>query len=252
MEQQHQQLRPKRPLTFTSLPLELREMIWHYALPCSLSSKSSFGAAARVFKVRLVVTYRPYLNSQLMYDPSPTSIAGEEGEIEGAEAGFKEPGEESPPTLLNRSDPNLRMPLAWVCAESRRVVRRAGYVLAFKGQDVEESGDGFGDEDFYQLEWATAEKNRREGKENREEDRDEKANKFEDEKENEKKELIKKRRKGKGRAGVWFHPKHDRVERKISCRVVYDEEEVETSEWEELDDDVGEWWGLRGCREMEF
>ncbi|KAI1170820.1 hypothetical protein F4777DRAFT_91107 [Nemania sp. FL0916] len=35
--------------------------------------------------------------------------------------------------LLNRSE--LKMPLAWACFEARRIVREAGYVLAFRDED---------------------------------------------------------------------------------------------------------------------
>ncbi|KAL7628728.1 hypothetical protein AAE478_000243 [Parahypoxylon ruwenzoriense] len=78
--------RAKPPLTFADLPVELREMVWHAALP-----------ASRVFNA-------------LVY----------------ASAGLKM-------QLLGRAA--LRMPLAHACAESRRVVRRTGYVLTFRDED---------------------------------------------------------------------------------------------------------------------
>ncbi|KAI1117981.1 hypothetical protein F5Y14DRAFT_292339 [Nemania sp. NC0429] len=78
------------PFRFSELPLEIREMIWTFALPES-----------RVFSV--LVWSSVTLNMQ----------------------------------LLNRYQ--MRMPLASVCFESRRVVKEAGYVLAFRDED--EVGD---------------------------------------------------------------------------------------------------------------
>ncbi|KAI1390109.1 uncharacterized protein F4822DRAFT_224589 [Hypoxylon trugodes] len=77
----------KPPQTsFTDLPTELREMIWHYALP-----------DPRVFNA-------------LVY----------------ASAGLKM-------QLLERE--SLKMPLAHACFESRQVVKKAGYILAFRDED---------------------------------------------------------------------------------------------------------------------
>ncbi|KAI0533216.1 hypothetical protein GGR58DRAFT_487658 [Xylaria digitata] len=76
-------------LTFVDLPLEVREIIWRFALPES-----------RVFNVLVWVS-----------------------------AGLKM-------QLLNRSE--LKMPLAHVCFEARRVVRESGYVLAFRDEDEPE------------------------------------------------------------------------------------------------------------------
>lgn len=77
-------------LSFVDLPLEVREMIWRFALP-----------DCRVFNALVWVS-----------------------------AGLKM-------QLLNRSE--LKMPLAHVCFEARRVVRESGYTLAFRDED--EPGD---------------------------------------------------------------------------------------------------------------
>ncbi|KAI0395815.1 hypothetical protein F5Y17DRAFT_422386 [Xylariaceae sp. FL0594] len=85
-EHRHSPSHSPSHLTFAALPLEIRELIWRFALPES-----------RVFNVLVWVS-----------------------------AGLKM-------QLLNRSE--LRMPLAHACYESRRVVREAGYVLAFRDED---------------------------------------------------------------------------------------------------------------------
>ncbi|KAI1183072.1 hypothetical protein F5B17DRAFT_154095 [Nemania serpens] len=71
---------------FSNLPLEIREMIWNFALP-----------EPRVFNVLVWIS-----------------------------AGLQM-------QLLNRYQ--LKMPLASVCFESRRVVKEAGYILAFRDED---------------------------------------------------------------------------------------------------------------------
>ncbi|KAI1739691.1 hypothetical protein F4680DRAFT_421197 [Xylaria scruposa] len=73
-------------LTFVDLPLEIREIIWRFALP-----------EPRVLNVLVWVS-----------------------------AGLKM-------QLLNRSD--LKMTLAHVCFEARRIVKESGYVLAFRDED---------------------------------------------------------------------------------------------------------------------
>ncbi|KAI0455440.1 hypothetical protein F5B21DRAFT_503257 [Xylaria acuta] len=73
-------------LTFIDLPLEIREIIWRFALP-----------EPRVLNVLVWVS-----------------------------AGLKM-------QLLNRSD--LKMALAHVCFEARRIVKESGYVLAFRDED---------------------------------------------------------------------------------------------------------------------
>ncbi|KAI0481788.1 hypothetical protein F4859DRAFT_435600 [Xylaria cf. heliscus] len=73
-------------LTFVDLPLEIREMIWKFALP-----------GPRILKAVVWVS------------------AGLEIQ------------------LVNRSD--LKMPLAHVCSESRRIVINAGYILSFRDKD---------------------------------------------------------------------------------------------------------------------
>lgn len=73
-------------LFFANLPLEIREIIWKFALP-----------EPRVFNVLVWVS-----------------------------AGLKM-------QLLNRSE--LKMPLASVCYEARRIVKETGYVLAFRDED---------------------------------------------------------------------------------------------------------------------
>lgn len=82
--QSHSQSHPQT--TFTSLPPELRTLIWTFALP-----------PGRIFNALVWVS-----------------------------AGLKM-------QLLNRAE--LKMPLAHVCFESRRVVRESGYVLAFRDED---------------------------------------------------------------------------------------------------------------------
>ncbi|KAI1132422.1 hypothetical protein F5Y10DRAFT_208009 [Nemania abortiva] len=72
---------------FNDLPLEIREIIWKFALP-----------PPRTFNVLVWVS-----------------------------AGLKM-------QLLNRSE--LKMPLASVCFEARRIVKEAGYVLAFRDEDA--------------------------------------------------------------------------------------------------------------------
>ncbi|KAI0154786.1 hypothetical protein GGR57DRAFT_96291 [Xylariaceae sp. FL1272] len=72
--------------SFLSLPLELRELVWKFALP-----------EARIFNA--LVWVRASLKME----------------------------------ILNRSE--LKMPLAHICYESRRIVREAGYVLAFRDED---------------------------------------------------------------------------------------------------------------------
>ncbi|KAJ3566305.1 hypothetical protein NPX13_g7182 [Xylaria arbuscula] len=84
---QSQHGRDKRTsLTFMDLPLEVREIIWRFALP-----------ERRVFKA--LVWASTALKMQ----------------------------------LLNRSE--LKMPLAHVCFEARRIVNESGYVLAFRDED---------------------------------------------------------------------------------------------------------------------
>ncbi|KAI1265967.1 hypothetical protein F5Y18DRAFT_33846 [Xylariaceae sp. FL1019] len=78
-----------RSPTFLDLPLELRELIWKFALP-----------GTREFNA--LVWVRASLKME----------------------------------ILNRSE--LKMPLAHVCYESRRIVREAGYVLAFRDEDEPE------------------------------------------------------------------------------------------------------------------
>ncbi|KAI1754241.1 hypothetical protein F4782DRAFT_493711 [Xylaria castorea] len=73
-------------LTFVDLPLEIREIIWRFALP-----------EPRVLNVLVWVS-----------------------------AGLKM-------QLLNRSD--LKMTLAHVCFEARRIVKESGYILAFRDED---------------------------------------------------------------------------------------------------------------------
>ncbi|RYO97633.1 hypothetical protein DL764_007270 [Monosporascus ibericus] len=75
-----------KPKSLGDLPLELREMIWMYALP-----------GPRVFEA-------------LVYES----------------AGLKM-------QLLERR--HLKMPLAHVCFESRRIVKEAGYMLAFQDEN---------------------------------------------------------------------------------------------------------------------
>ncbi|TGJ86295.1 hypothetical protein E0Z10_g2461 [Xylaria hypoxylon] len=79
----------KSAITFVDLPLEIREIIWRFALPES-----------RVFNALVWVS-----------------------------AGLKM-------QLLNRSE--LKIPLAHVCFEARRVVRDSGYGLAFRDEDESE------------------------------------------------------------------------------------------------------------------
>ncbi|RYO76973.1 hypothetical protein DL762_009565 [Monosporascus cannonballus] len=79
-----------KPKSLGDLPLELREMIWTYALP-----------SPRIFEA-------------LVYES----------------AGLKM-------QLLERR--HLKMPLAHVCFESRRIVKEAGYILTF--QDENRPGD---------------------------------------------------------------------------------------------------------------
>ncbi|KAI0411499.1 hypothetical protein F5X98DRAFT_357099 [Xylaria grammica] len=76
-------------LTFVALPLEIREIIWRFALP-----------EPRVFNTLVWVS-----------------------------AGLKM-------QLLNRSE--LKMPLAHVCFEARRIVKESGYLLAFRDEDEPE------------------------------------------------------------------------------------------------------------------
>ncbi|KAI0444959.1 hypothetical protein F4803DRAFT_209355 [Xylaria telfairii] len=73
-------------VTFVDLPLEIREIIWRFALP-----------EPRDFNVLVWVS-----------------------------AGLKM-------QLLNRSD--LKMTLAHVCFEARRIVKESGYILAFRDED---------------------------------------------------------------------------------------------------------------------
>ncbi|KAI0202888.1 hypothetical protein F4808DRAFT_458594 [Astrocystis sublimbata] len=73
-------------LTFADLPLEIREMIWRFALPESRIFNALVWASAK-------------LKMQ----------------------------------LLNRSD--VKMPLAHVSFEARRIVEESGYVLAFRDED---------------------------------------------------------------------------------------------------------------------
>ncbi|KAI3320110.1 hypothetical protein HD806DRAFT_247213 [Xylariaceae sp. AK1471] len=73
-------------LSFVGLPLEIREIIWRFAL-----------LDGRVFNALVWVS-----------------------------AGLKM-------QLLNRSE--LKMPLAHVCFETRRLVKESGYVLAFRDED---------------------------------------------------------------------------------------------------------------------
>ncbi|KAI1330247.1 hypothetical protein F5Y16DRAFT_32524 [Xylariaceae sp. FL0255] len=77
---------PHAAISFADLPLELREMIWQFALP------------------------EPRTFNALVWASSKLKMQ-----------------------LLNRSE--LKMPLAHVCFEARRVVRSSGYVLAFRDED---------------------------------------------------------------------------------------------------------------------
>ncbi|KAI1498750.1 hypothetical protein F5X99DRAFT_392543 [Biscogniauxia marginata] len=83
---QQQRSNVKSGLTFADLPLEIREMIWTFALP-----------EPRVFSALVFAS----VNSKM--------------------------------EVLNREI--LKMPLAHVCFESRRIVKEAGYILAFKDED---------------------------------------------------------------------------------------------------------------------